>query len=215
MNKLNLQGQRFGRLVALRSLSKFKGDRYRVFWVCLCDCGNTCEVESYNLRHQTKSCGCIHKEAISKVNYKHGGSIGYKECKEYGAWQGAKSRCFNKNDHKYKAYGARGITMCDKWKNDYSAFLQDMGRCPDGFSLDRINVDGNYEPSNCRWADIYTQSNNKRNHVFIELDGNRMTLSQFSRKFGFDYKRVHSLYKYKKLTVIEVINKLGGQYGSI
>lgn len=95
-------------------------------------------------------------------NFIHGDNKRGWQSKEYHAWQNAKSRCFDKKNPGYKNYGARGIRMCDEWRFNYIQFLVDMGRCPKGKSLDRINNDGNYESSNCRWATWSQQMKNKR-----------------------------------------------------
>ena len=99
--------------------------------------------------------------------FKHGESPrrGMPATREYWAWDGAKKRCYTKGVRSYRYYGARGITMCDEWRADYLVFLRDMGRCPPGMSLDRIDVNGNYEPSNCRWATASQQQLNRRDRI--------------------------------------------------
>lgn len=102
---------------------------------------------------------------------------------EYRIWAHMKSRCNNPNVERYPHYGGRGIKVCDRW-NNYSNFLSDMGRKPAGHSIERVNVDGNYEPSNCRWIPLSRQAHNKTNSAFIFECGNRITMTDFSRKYG-------------------------------
>ena len=155
---INLKDKSFGSLTVLQRTEN-KG--LQVAWLCECLCGGTSVVRTADLmRGATTSCGCIQKatwERISKQQ-KHG----LTRTREYRSWESAKQRCFNPNSHGYHNYGGRGITMCDEWANNFSLFLEHMGSRPEGFTLDRINPDGNYEPGNCRWADLYTQNGNRR-----------------------------------------------------
>ena len=142
---------------------------YRKLMVkCQCRCGGIVTVRKESLASgNVKSCGCLHKEFVSKLGksaVKHGEfADGKQGCGEYFSWHNLKERCLNKNDKDYAKYGGRGITVCNKWKESYQNFLADMGRRPEGYSsIDRINVNGNYEPSNCRWSTYKQQSNNRR-----------------------------------------------------
>lgn len=126
--------------------------------LCRCSCGVEREVHKpHLLRGKSKSCGCYKLERTTK----HGGT----NSPEYHSWQAMKNRCLNPNHPAYHNYGGRGIGICDEWVNDFAKFLEDMGtRLVITQSLDRIDVDGNYEPSNCRWATCVEQNNNKRNN---------------------------------------------------
>lgn len=104
--------------------------------------------------------------------------------KERVAWNGMMFRCYNPKSGNYKNYGGRGITVCDRWRESFDNFLKDMGKCPDGYSIDRIDVNGNYEPSNCRWADAYTQSNNRTITRRFTYNGITLTSSQWAMILG-------------------------------
>ena len=112
----------------------------------------------------------------------------------YRCWQDMKQRCLNPNAQAYKGYGARGITVCDSWKKSFANFLADMGEAPDGMSLDRIDNDKGYMPENCRWASQQQQNRNHRGCVFIEYQGQRMTIVEWSEQTGISAKTLHARY---------------------
>jgi hypothetical protein len=161
----DLTNKRFGRLFVVALARVVPEKDYRVYWRCWCDCGAEKDIRSDGLTSGlAQSCGCLQKEVSAQFKgtgsptYKHGG----KGCREYRSWSGMKSRCFDRNHPRYQDWGGRGITVCARWRDDFAAFLADMGPCPTGHSIDRINNDGDYEPGNCRWADAITQRNNRR-----------------------------------------------------
>lgn len=155
---IDLKGQKFGKLLVVEHLGVDKKNERRL-WLCICDCGNEKEAYgSYLLSGRTNSCGCAKKENMRKASTKHG----YKYTRLYGIWSGMKNRCTNPKVQSYPRYGGRGIVICDEW-SEFVAFkewaIQNGYR--DDLSIDRIDGNGNYEPSNCRWADGWTQALNK------------------------------------------------------
>lgn len=124
--------------------------------------------------NHTKSCGCFKKKGSQ---YAHGMC----KTKVYAVWACMKHRCSNPNAQGYKNYGGRGIRVCDRWQK-FENFIEDMGFPPEGCSIDRIDNNGNYEPSNCRWATQKQQSSNHRKNVYIEYNGETMTASEFGRR---------------------------------
>lgn len=174
--KLNLSGIRFSNLIAVR---EFNRDRIGfVIWECHCDCGKTTYARSASLkRGEVKSCGCLKAEN----NKSHGNS----HLREYKIWGAIKRRCGNKNDKKYHLYGGRGISVCERWLSSFELFLSDMGYRPSkNHSIDRINVNGNYEPSNCKWATVKEQNRNKRTNRIIEYNGMAKTAVDWSEEFN-------------------------------
>src|SRR5689334_18932234 len=177
-NTQDLTGRRFGRLV----VSAYAG---KASWECVCDCGNTRRVLGKSLRgSNTQSCGCYMRERNSEAHRKHG----KRDATEYRIWSLMKDRCLNKGGAAYKNWGGRGITICKSWVDSFEQFMAAMGPRPPGGELDRIDNDGPYEPSNCRWADRVTQANNKRNNVKIEVFGETRTVAQWAREYGISEK---------------------------
>lgn len=167
----NRVGERFGRLVVIS-----RGDDYvapngsiHVRWNCRCDCGNYTLVDSCQLvTGKTQSCGCLHLEHLQRGNVKHGGASD----RLYKVYHNMKNRCYNINSDDYKYYGGRGIRICDEWLDNYQSFKEwayangydkdaPKGEC----TIDRIDVNKNYEPSNCRWVSMEVQSRNRRNVI--------------------------------------------------
>lgn len=156
------------------------------FVLCKCDCGNITKVRVEHLRSgHTKSCGCYQRTQTSKAHKTHG-----REPKRlYSIWANMKTRCLNKNTETYERYGGRGITICDEWLSfeNFRNWAITNGYSDD-LTIDRIDNDGNYEPSNCRWATDYEQRNNTRRNHFLEYKGERKTIRQWSDDVGISCK---------------------------
>jgi hypothetical protein len=185
---IDLTGKHFDRLFVVKR-SKNAGRQPK--WECLCSCGNTAIVHGSNLRHgYTKSCGCLHQEATKKANTTHGES----KSKTYVIWRNMINRCENYARPDFINYGGRGISVCQKWRS-FVGFVSDMGKAMPGMSIDRINTDGNYEPSNCRWATATQQARNKRNTRLVEFNGNRASLAEHCKSLGLNYRTIHQRLK--------------------
>jgi len=165
-------GKVFGRLTVLRfDRVKRVGTRRDSYYVCRCECGKTCSVACVLLRSGgTRSCGCLQREMRFIINRKHGHKpFRGKPTKEYVAWQSMKARCYRPKNRCFKDYGGRGIEVCDRWLRSFQTFLDDIGIAPSReLSIDRIDVDGNYEPGNVRWATPSQQRRNRRDRVLAQ-----------------------------------------------
>lgn len=191
--RIELQyGQKFGRWTVLRFDENNK--KHETHWICECECGSIRSVPSKNLRNgKSKSCGCLQKEILHKMHLEHGGAL--KKEKEYRAWIQMKQRCSNPKSSHYGDYGGRGISVCERWIYSYKNFLEDMGRAPSKFhSIDRINVDGNYEPGNCKWStqteQVHNQRARKDNTTGIQGVTWIERLHKFRVRIQFDKKRI-------------------------
>lgn len=185
---IDITDKRFVKLT-VKSFVGIVGNNPHNKWLCQCDCGNEIIVSGANLRSGvTKSCNCLQKESASIANKKHGASI--VETKEYRAWLGLRKRCNNKNSFDYPQYGGRGITVCERW-DSFENFLSDMGRAPEGCSIDRIDVNKGYSPENCRWADAITQARNKTNNRFLSANGMIKTLAEWAELSGTSRNNIH------------------------
>jgi len=166
----------------------YYGKQRKILLECKCRCGNIVWVEKNKLKNgHTKSCGCLNKEKAKGINFKDGRT----NTKEYNAYYLMISRCYN--NHNQRDYAQRGIFVCDRWRKSFENFLHDMGCAPSpNYSLDRIDNNKGYSPSNCRWATTSQQNNNKRNNHKITYDGESYTISQLAELLHIKYSTLRS-----------------------
>ena len=184
---LDLTGQKFNRLFAKNREKSHHGTSQ---WSCLCDCGNIVIVTGKYLKSgHTKSCGCYKKEMTSKMSLRVNTTHGMSNTGVYRSWSGMLARCLDKSASHFTDYGGRGISVCERWLSLNNFFL-DMGHRPKGHSIDRIDNNGNYEPSNCKWSNVDSQARNKRNNIFYEFNGINMCVSDWAKKLGIGRDRL-------------------------
>lgn len=188
---MSIIGERFGRLLALAPGEPHiqpSGKRYSTV-LCLCDCGNRKQVLCQSLRRgATKSCGCLLREAYARAS-NESAQLRKKHPGEYNSWAQMRSRCNDPGANGYHRYGGRGITVCSRWSS-FGSFLEDMGQRPSGHSIDRIDVNGNYEPSNCRWSSSVEQALNTSRTQFITLNGETKPLVVWCDELGLNRSTV-------------------------
>lgn len=189
---IDLTGRKYGRLTVIKHIGK---DKYNnAIWECKCSCGNIINTRGSTLRNgKIKSCGCLHKEMtkqLAKNNITHNMS----NTRLYRTWQSMKSRCYYKQNNRYKYYGANGVKVCDKWLNDFQTFHDwaIKNGYNDNLTIDRMDVNGNYEPNNCRWVTNEEQQRNKRNNKTYTIDGETRCLSEWCEKLNLNYNTVQT-----------------------
>lgn len=202
---VDLTGKRFGRLVVLGLVGPRESGGY--VWKCLCDCGIERNIHGSGLKYgDSKSCGCLKNEIVKIINMTHGQS---KKTKTYRSWAAMKERCSNPHHVSYSSYGGRGIKVCDRWKESFENFFEDMGECPENMSIDRINNDGNYEPGNCRWATAKEQNMNSRHVRWTTFLGMTKSLNQWCQYFDMEKGYFNFLIYSKKVSIEWIyINKV-------
>lgn len=185
---IDLQGQRFGRFVVKSTLAEKLNTNTP--WLCLCECGKEKLVNAKSLlKGATQSCGCYHRQRASEANIKHGCARVKKATPEYKTWSLIIARCCHPGDSAYRFYGAKGITICDRWRHSFTNFLEDMGTKPSPeHSIDRINVYGGYSPENCRWATRLEQMRNTRRTKWIEFQGQKKSLAEWCEILNLNYQ---------------------------
>lgn len=188
----DLTGEKFGKLTAIKPVGKNEQGRY--LWECLCDCGSTCTVCGTSLTSEkTQSCGCLKREKTAErltTHGQHGTHI-------YNIWCGMLQRCNNPNHTYYHNYGGRGIKVCERWLV-FENFYEDVSQLPhfneNGYTLDRIDNNGDYEPSNVRFVKKKTQARNRRTNTFVEYEGEQMTLAEVAEKSGINANTLYGRY---------------------
>lgn len=183
----NLLGQKFNRLIVTR----FSGVDHKshALWECLCDCGKTKVIKASSMvRGMTKSCGCMLAECHTA---RKGQRTGLRNRVLYKMWSAMVNRCHNPKRPNYVYYGARGISVCNEWRTSFEQFESDIGPRPTAIhSIDRIDVNGNYEPTNCRWATPTEQGRNRRSNRFLEFNGERLTISEWANRLGVTVRTI-------------------------
>lgn len=176
---IDITGQKFNKLTAI----KYLGNQN---WLCKCDCGNDSITTAGRVKSgNTKSCGCVKRSVLGISTTKHGMA----GTRTYRIWKSMRNRCNNPKTPRYKDYGGRGITICKRW-NKFENFLADMGECPDGMSIDRVNNNKGYSPSNCKWSTTSEQASNTRNTIKVK----GKTLVQLAKETGISYSTLYDRY---------------------
>lgn len=177
----DIRGRKFGRLTVVSYVGRDEKTR-AARWMCLCECGTNKIVDYWSLKSgETASCGCLYRETRGRISLTHGRT----KTPEYGIWKMMRRRCYDQAFHKHKDYGARGIKVCDRWKDSFENFFADMGERPlRAHSLDRIDNDKDYSPENCRWATAREQAANRRTSIVLEFNGDKMCIKQWADKLG-------------------------------
>lgn len=211
----DLTNRRFGRLTVIERVADYVSPKgyHRTRWKCHCDCGTVKSVNASCLfKGDTQSCGCLHLERQRTATVKHGHSRRSGNTKEYCCWLNIIQRCTNPKNNRFHDWGGRGISMCERWLNDFNLFLADVGIAPSAkHTIERINNNGNYEPGNCKWIPLVEQSRNRRNIRFIEwccTPG--WTVAELARHHGIDDGALR--YALTKWSPNEAVMRLTGQY---
>ena len=199
MKRVDLSGRQFGRLIVLGFSHVHKGVCINL---CKCECGNEKLIRSPDLiSKKTLSCGCLGRSSRLASLTTHGHSVDT-DTPEYMTWKNMKARCLNPRRKDFPNYGGRGIGICDKWKNDFSSFISDVGNRPSPhMTLDRIDNSKGYEPGNVRWATRLEQNLNTRSNRLLELGGVRMTITQWSRHTGITSATIRRRLKFAPVSV--------------
>jgi len=207
-NFKDITGQKFGRLTALRRLGRDKNGY--ALWECKCDCGNIVSVTGNRLRTgNTKSCGCYNIDKIRERNHTLKRKHGETHTKLFHIWTGMQTRCSNPNAINYKDYGAKGISICEEWANDFTKFRDwalKNGYSPN-LTIDRIDFTGNYEPGNCRWVTVKEQNRNRSSNTLITFNGETHCIAEWAEITGIEYDALIHRLQSKNFTLEEALTK--------
>jgi hypothetical protein len=195
----DLTGKTLNRLTVL---GLYEQKDKKSYWFCKCECGSLCVIQGHKFTSETtKSCGCLQREWTAKMALleptreaciKRLTKHGKRHSRVYTIYGQMRSRCYNSKSISYQGYGARGITVCDRWLESFENFYADMGDPPEGFSIDRIDNDKGYSPDNCRWADAKTQANNRRSSRILTYNGTSLTVAQWGLRLNTNPDRLHN-----------------------
>ena len=200
-------GQKYNFLTLVKFSHRENGTN---FWIARCDCRTEKAFSVYDIYSgHTKSCGCFKIKKMSDSHRTHGMT----ETREYRIWCSMRNRCNNKNNKKYKYYGARGIKVCDRWLESFENFFADMGNCPEGFSIERKNNDGNYEPLNCKWASDMEQGKNKRGIRKVILNGIEIPKVEAERILGICHDSIGQKSRNSGMTIQEATDYFAKKKG--
>lgn len=191
MKLIDLVGHKFGRLSVVARVGTIKqpSGQARPTWRCKCDCGAIVVARGMDLRSgNTQSCGCYRKD-LGPWNRTHNRS--HKGDRAYSVWLSMHKRCSNPNDAMYIYYGARGISVCKRWRK-FENFLSDMGDPPINMTIERSNNNGHYSPDNCKWATIHEQTRNRRSNIQITIHGRTQCLKDWCDELHQPYARIHA-----------------------
>ncbi len=186
---VNMTSMRFSKLEVLGFCgSYYYKKQIRHLWWCRCDCGKIVKVRGDHLKSgNTTSCDCRQREIVTKLHTKHGHCRGYKATAIYAVWRAMIDRCYNPNDAGFIYYGARGIAVCDRWRESVVNFVDDMGERPEDGTIDRIDNNGPYCKENCRWVTQQEQMKNTRQNHYVTYQGETLCLKEWSRRFKIPY----------------------------
>lgn len=209
----SLSGKRFGRLVVIEKVGK--ANSHGTLWRCKCDCGNIKDVRrEYLTSGGTSSCGCLRNELRSKTAYEMGEkNVRHGHCRRnnmhplFNVWRGMRSRCKDPKHISYKTYGAKGISVCKEWDEDFVAFYEwcMANGYKKGLALDRIDPKGNYEPDNCRFITQAENNRRQKRTIWIEHNGKRLTIPQWAEELGMEHSTIR--YRYNKgLPIDEILD---------
>lgn len=212
VNFEDLTGQKYNRLTFVRYLEKSERKTRGYNWLCQCECGKLIPANASKVKSgHTRSCGCLEKEFIGNVNKKYLN----KDRRLYCVFRSMMNRCNNPKNIRYNSYGGRGIKVCDEWSCELGFDSFYNWSYSNGYeknlTLDRIDVNGNYEPSNCRWITNQKQQNNRRDNIFIECDGEKLTIAELARKYQIPYSTMSRWVKKKKFNYKQIIEKVASR----
>ena len=206
----DLTGQKFGKWTVIKRIENYKTPKGNTYtqWLCRCECGSDERGVLANalLSGRSTSCGCSQREIASKTCKTNFTSHKDSKNRLYKIWANIKKRCLNEKASNYKNYGGRGISICNDWLEYESFKLWSLSNgYTDELTIDRIDVNGDYEPNNCRWVTHTVQANNRRNNTFYEIDGIKHTLAEWAKLYNLKYKSLYKQIKYNNRNLSEFI----------